>query len=214
LPSLRSTSAPFEGLRHCFVRLHRKPALHGFDAAEAAIMTTVLKGINNPIWQTVVMCWRSVRVTRLPFDLQPEVSGPVRGQIAACGEKILGRCAWRLSNPAPRGSKTAPLDRETGRGARRKRTTQKCRRRPTVRFQGGRFLGSSRLGNGRNAHLPAIPGPPGERVKSTLSAHFCSVLVRKACAISGRRLTPVARKLSLIGPNDGVTCNAAPVRSP
>jgi hypothetical protein len=47
--------------------LHRKPALHGFDAAEAAIMTTVLKGINNPIWQTVVMGWRSVRVTRLPL---------------------------------------------------------------------------------------------------------------------------------------------------
>jgi hypothetical protein len=42
-------------------------------------------------------------------DLQPEVSGPVRGQIAACGEKILGRVRGGrlsvapLSNPAPRG---------------------------------------------------------------------------------------------------------------
>jgi hypothetical protein len=51
-------------------------------------------------------------------DLQPEVSGPVRGQIAACGEKILGRCAWRpaecrtaLQSCPPGGRK----HRETGR---------------------------------------------------------------------------------------------------
>jgi hypothetical protein len=35
------------GSGNCFVRLHRKRALHGFDAAEAAIMTTVLKEVSK-----------------------------------------------------------------------------------------------------------------------------------------------------------------------
>jgi hypothetical protein len=71
-------------------------------------------------------------------DLQPEVSGPVRGQIAARGEKIWEgvrggrRSVAPLSNlPPPGGRKQPPLDRQT----RRKRTTQKCRRGPTVRFK-------------------------------------------------------------------------------
>src|SRR5580704_9533229 len=115
LPSLRSTSAPFEGLRQVFREIAPSTRLAWFRRCGSGHHDDGLKGHQQPDLADSCdgLAISSSHKAGLA-DLQPEVSGPVRGQIAARGEKIWEgvrggrRSVAPLSNLPPPGVENSP----------------------------------------------------------------------------------------------------------